>query len=102
MIHTSLFILVISRGTRLPLAEREWAIRPFEESPLGGWSSVGRPAILVLYDRFDATPGGFGGLLAAGTVDPQCEALGGAATNSEVAGNSTGGFCRFQYTPFST
>ena len=89
------------KRSELELAERDWAVRPYADSPLGGWSSVGRPSVVVPLDRWNAFPiGGFTGLLATGIVDPNCEALGGARTTSGVAGNADGGFCRFQYTPF--
>ena len=86
--------------SELELVQRDWAVRPYADSPLGGWSSVGRPAVFVPYDRYDVTGGGFGGLLASGIVDPSCETLGGARTTVGVAGNTLGGFCRFQYTAF--
>ena len=85
----------------LNLIDRDWAVRSYADSPLGGWSSVGRPSVVVPLDRWNAVPvGGFVGLLATGIVDPNCEKLGGAPTSAGVLGNSVGGFCRFQYTPF--
>ncbi|MCZ0942746.1 MAG: TonB-dependent receptor [Gammaproteobacteria bacterium] len=90
----------IKRG-ELELSERDWAVRPYADSPGGGWSSVGRPSVVVPLDRWNAFPiGGFVGLLATGIVDPNCEKLGGAITTAGVAGNTGGGFCRFQYTAF--
>ena len=102
--------------SRLRIADRDWSLLPFEESPRGGWSSVGRPAVLIPLDRWAALPetggvarGGFGGLLTAGIVDPNCEDLGGAHTSTitvplfEGLGNANagiGGFCRFNYTAF--
>ncbi len=88
----------IQRG-ELELVQRDWAVRSYADSPRGGWSSVGRPAVFVPWDRFDQTAGGFGGLLGAGIVDPNCERLGGARTTT-LSVNPLGGFCRFQYTPF--
>ena len=70
---------------------------PYDESTLGGWSSVGRPSVFVPWDEFDETDVGFTGLLLAGIVDPNCEALGGARTSVLT---ENGGFCRFQYTAF--
>lgn len=84
---------------QLRIADRDWSLLSYDENTRGGWSSVGRPSVLVPLDRFAATAGGFGGLLDAGIVDPNCEALGGARTNTP-AGNPEGGFCRFQYTAF--
>jgi len=99
--------------SELDIADRDWALRSYDESPLGGWSSVGRPSVFIPLDRWNASPigGGFGGLLATGIVDPNCEDLGGANTNvlnipfgdPDSLGNGTpgiGGFCRFQYTAF--
>ena len=80
--------LVTSAGfqkrTRLRISDREqWSLRPYAESVRGGWSSVGRPSVVVPLDRWNASPigGGFGGLLATGIVDPNCELLGGSRTN---------------------
>ncbi len=89
------------KRSELEIPERDWAVRPFAENPTpGGWSSVGRPSVVVPLDRWGATSGGFGGLLASGITDPNCEKLGGARTSVGVAGNTLGGFCRFQYTAF--
>ena len=92
----------ISRG-RLPLSEREWAVLPFAESPTGGWSSIGRPAVIVPLQTWNglsaAGLGGFTGLLLGGIVDPNCDALGGTRT-TVLPQNPNGGFCRFQYTAF--
>ncbi len=90
----------IKRG-ELELVERDWAVQPYADSPGGGWSSVGRPSVFVPLNRWNAFPiGGFVGLLATGVVDPNCEELGGTITTAGVAGNTGGGFCRFQYTAF--
>ena len=84
--------------SELNIADREWALRSYADSPAGGWSSVGRPAVFVPLDRWNAAPaGGFTGLLLAGVVDPNCEDLGGART---TVLQPLGGFCRFQYTAF--
>ena len=89
------------RRSRLELIKRDWAVLPYEENPRGGWSSIGRPSVVVPLDRWEAAPvGGFTGVLASGIVDPNCEKLGGARTNQGVLGNKDGGFCHFQYTPF--
>lgn len=64
--------------SKLQVKERDWALRPFAETPQGGWSSIGNPgSMFLLADGF------------ALRTDPQCDALGG-----EVGA----GFCRFQYT----
>ena len=94
------------RRDQLNIADRDWSLLPYSENTRGGWSSVGRPSVVVPLDRWeDAAPiteasGGFVGLLASGIVDPNCEALGGARTSVGVADNADGGFCRFQYTAF--
>ena len=89
------------RRRQLELIKRDWAVLPYAENPLGGWSSIGRPAVVVPLDRWQAAPiGGFAGMLATGIVDPNCEKLGGAHTNKGALGNENGGFCHFQYTPF--
>ncbi|MGE3581578.1 MAG: TonB-dependent receptor plug domain-containing protein [Hyphomonadaceae bacterium] len=67
----------------LNTTERDWAIRPFAENPLGGWSAIANPG-RFLYNT------GTGAFLN----DPACAS--GAFPNSIVAG----GVCRFQYTPF--
>ena len=102
----------IERG-ELNIADRDWSLRDFASSPAGGWSSVGRPAVFVPLDRWDASPAGQGfvGLAATGITDPNCQDLGGARTtrltipfaepDSLVNGTpGLGGFCRFQYTAF--
>ena len=97
----------IERG-RLRIADRDWSLLSFAENTRGGWSSVGRPAVFVPNQNWfgpvgqavTAAAGGFAGLLATGIVDPNCENLGGARTSVGVAGNTLGGFCRFQYTAF--
>ncbi|MGI9323438.1 MAG: TonB-dependent receptor plug domain-containing protein, partial [Pseudomonadales bacterium] len=83
----------------LKLNDRDWAVIPYEQNNTGGWSAVGRPAVFVPYDEFDASVGGQEGFLQSGIVDPNCTQLGGAITNTPDA-NPAGGFCRFQYTPF--
>ena len=93
----------IERG-ELEQVEREWSVRSFAENPTpGGWSSVGRPSVVVPLQRWNALAsaglGGFTGLLLGGIVDPNCERLGGART-TVLPQNPGGGFCRFQYTAF--
>jgi outer membrane receptor protein involved in Fe transport len=86
---------------QLRIADRDWSLLTYDQNTRGGWSSVGRPSVVVPLDRWEARPAdGFTGLLATGVVDPNCELLGGARTTSGVLGNDLGGFCRFQYTAF--
>ena len=88
------------KRSELAIADRDWSLRGYADSPAGGWSTVGRPAVFVPLDRWNASPvGGFAGLLLAGVVDPNCEDLGGANTNT-LSENPIGGFCLFQYTAF--
>ena len=92
----------ISRS-KLPLSERDWAVLPYAESPTGGWSSIGRPSVIVPLQTWNGLSalglGGFTGLLLGGIVDPNCENLGGTRT-TVLPQNPRGGFCRFQYTAF--
>ncbi|MCR9080743.1 MAG: TonB-dependent receptor [Hyphomonadaceae bacterium] len=73
------------------LLEKDWAILPFADNPVGGWSSIGNPGSFV------ATPNIGPGVAAAGTPlafansDDQCAALGGV---------DGGVLCRFQFTQF--
>ena len=97
-IHIATSFSYIARS-EMELVERDWAVQPYADNPRGGWSSVGRPAVFVPWNRFDQTPGGFTGLLLAGIVDPNCDKLGGTRTTT-LGFNPLGGFCRFQYTPF--
>ena len=92
----------VGRG-ELPIAERDWGLLSYAESPLGGWSSVGRPSVVVPLSSWNALKsagrGGFTGLILGGIVDPNCEDLGGSITSTHPL-NPGGGFCRFQYTAF--
>ena len=89
------------RRSQVEMIKRDWAVLPYDENPLGGWSSIGRPAVVVPLDRWQTAPvGGFTGMLATGIVDPNCEKLGGKRTHSGILGNTHGGFCHYQYTPF--
>ena len=73
------------RRSELEIYRRDWAIRPYEENPKGGWSSTGRPATFISGNTTDVNTNGI--------IDPNCAALGGAPTSSNKR-------CRFQYTPF--
>jgi len=68
----------------LRVQDRDWGLVPFGENPQGGWSSIGNPPTFFP----SAAPGA---LLAGGTLDPNCENLG---------GSSQAGFCRFRFTYF--
>ncbi|MEL7454859.1 MAG: TonB-dependent receptor plug domain-containing protein, partial [Pseudomonadota bacterium] len=73
------------------LLDQDWAILPFADNPVGGWSTIGNPGSFV------ATPNIGPGVAAAGTPlafansDDQCSALG---------GEDGGVLCRFQFTQF--
>ena len=69
----------IKRG-ELELVERGWAVQPLADSPLGGWSTIGRPSS---FNPFGGAP----------VTDPNCEKLGGNPGLSL-------GRCGFQYTAF--
>ena len=92
--------------SQLRIADRDWSLLPFSENSRGGWSATGRPSVVIPLDRWAAAApitaavNGFVGVLASGIADPNCEDLGGALTDAGVAGNTIGGFCRFQYTAF--
>ena len=91
-----------AKRSELNLADRDWAVQSYADSPLGGWSSVGRPSVVVPLDRWNAVPGG---RLCWGCWPPASWtriARNSAVrrTSAGVLGNTAGGFCRFQYTPF--
>ncbi|MYD42972.1 MAG: TonB-dependent receptor [Gammaproteobacteria bacterium] len=100
--HLVSSISAIDRG-ELAIADRDWGLLTYAESPTGGWSSVGRPSVVVPLSTWNFLQslgvGGFAGLLVGGIVDPNCETLGGART-TVLPQNPRGGFCRFQYTAF--
>ncbi len=75
------FTIAAEYNTRgeLGIKDRDWALRPYDENPQGGWSSIGNPGTYI-----NAANGAF-------IADPNCDALG---------GSNQAGFCRFQYTYF--
>ena len=89
----------VARRSPLPMIERDWAVRSYDENRRGGWSGTGTPAIFVPSAAFAQTAGDAVGMRNVAIVDPNCERLGGAHTNAP-AGRPAGGVCRFQYTPF--
>ena len=105
--HIVTSISHIRRG-ELAIADRDWALQSFNESPTGGWSTVGRPSVVVPLSTWNglvaAGRGGFTGLLIGGIVDPNCDLLGGFQWQSPAleAVNPGNGFCRFQYTAFDS
>lgn len=99
-----------AKRRELTISERDWALRPFSENAVGGWSTVGRPAVFIPLDTWNtqtalastvpllANP--FVRVLTAGITDPNCNDLGGARTNVIPTTNPNGGYCRFQFTAF--
>ena len=77
--------------SEVPFLEKDWAIVPFEENEVAGWSTIGNPGSFV------ATPNvGIGGAvagtpLAFANADPNCETVGGV---------DGGVLCRFQFLQF--
>ena len=74
--------LGLSRRSPIRLRERDWAVRPYNENPRGGWSGTGRPA--VFYPLSGADP----------IRDPNCERVGGAVSSPASP------LCRVQITAF--
>lgn len=83
--------LLLSAGVQyksdLPILERDWAVRPFNENPQGGWSAATNPGRFVPLQDFAA--------VGAARPDPGCTALGGVLTNPTATGF---GVCRLNYT----
>ncbi|WP_300390945.1 TonB-dependent receptor [Henriciella sp.] len=70
------------------LIEKDWAIRPYEENPVGGWSSLSNPGYFVIIGARPDLPSGSGPI---GQVnDSGCTDAGGIVV----------GTCRFQFTQF--
>ncbi|MEO0606730.1 MAG: TonB-dependent receptor [Pseudomonadota bacterium] len=67
------------------VSEKDWAIVPFLEQPLNGWSSFGNPGSFVTLPNAQSS-----GITNA-AVDPACSLLG---------GYDGGDRCRFQYAAF--
>jgi iron complex outermembrane recepter protein len=74
-----LFSAGYQRRSELSTRERDWAVRPYEENPEGGWSSISNPGRFFRLPAFSSF------------VDPNCGLLGG---RQEAAA------CRFQFSPF--
>lgn len=79
------------KRNELRIRDRDWALRPVEENPEGGWSNIGNPPRFL--PAFGPSPAN---LLGAGGPDPQCELLGGSL--AFLPSNQPN--CRFQYTYF--
>lgn len=86
-----------SHRGELQVKDRDWALRDFADNPQGGWSSIGNPGTLI-NPAFIPIAASIGQPpVIFGTIDPNCNALGGF--NTPIA-STGGGICRFQYTNF--
>jgi len=73
-----------------PLLEKDWAVVPFDENFVGGWSTIGNPGAFVATPN--VAPGSaLGSPLAFANTDDACSDLGGV---------DAGVVCRFQFTQF--
>jgi outer membrane receptor protein involved in Fe transport len=73
--------------SEVSLLEKDWAIRPYAENPVGGWSSLSNPGY---YIPLGITPGGVAPIQGA-TNDNGC---------TDVGGIIVAGTCRFQFTQY--
>ena len=76
-----------NKRSEVPLREKDWAVLPYADNPVGGWSSLSNPGYYV--------PLG----IVGGAVTP----IQGATNDSGclgVGGTIVSGTCRFQYTNF--
>ena len=72
-----------NKRSEVGLIEKDWAILPFAENPVGGWSAIGSPGYYVPI-------GPAGTPIQGATNDVGCEAVGGTSAPT----------CRFQYTQY--
>ena len=72
-----------------PLLEKDWAILPFSENPVGGFSTIGNPGSFVALGNIGPGVAAAGTPLAFANSDDQCSTLGGV---------DGGVLCRFQFT----
>lgn len=76
--------------SEVPLLEKDWAVVPFEDNFVGGWSTIGNPGAFVAIPN--VAPGSaLGSPLAFANTDDACADLGGV---------DAGVVCRFQFTQF--
>ena len=73
--------------SELKIRDRAWALRSFQENPLGGWSTGANPGSFR-----HITPAGFGAQIA----DPACQRFGGQLI--DIGDGATQ--CQTQYTPW--
>jgi len=80
--------------SEVPLNEKDWAVLPYEDNPVGGWSSLSNPGRYVpLGFRPDL---GAVGPLAANVNDDGCDEAGGFRNPYVAAVNQ----CYFQFTQY--
>jgi len=109
------FLLSLGYQNKAEIAARntDHSIKHYIENPLGGWSTLGNPATLVIPDAgrdvVTAAKGFLGGFAAVS--DPGCNAAGGLQTavtapsgapitSTTSQFRSLDGWCRYQYTYF--
>ena len=73
--------------SEVPFLEKDWAILPYSENPVGGWSSLSNPGY---YIPLGITPAGVAPIQGA-TNDTGC---------TDVGGIIVSGTCRFQFLQF--
>ena len=86
---------IISAGyqyrNEVPLLEKDWAVLPYADNPVGGWSSLSNPGRYVPLGLRPDLGAGVVGPLAANVNDSGCESVGGI-----IAGATPS--CLFQFT----
>ncbi len=80
---SGILALEYERRSEVELRDLDFATRPIQENPQGGWSAIGNPGTLF--------PIGPEGTIIGQVPDPVCDELG---------NQTAGGFCQFQFTPF--
>ncbi len=104
------FLLSLGHQNKSQIAAKntDHSIRSYISNPLGGWSTLGNPATLVVPGA-SASEGFLGGFAAV--ADPGCNAAGGyqsavttptlaPITSTMAADRKFDGWCRYQYTYF--
>ena len=76
-----------NKRSEVLLSEKDWAVRPYAENPVGGWSSLSNPGYYVPLGVTATGLGPIGGAIN----DSGCEDVGGIIVS---------GTCRFQFTNY--
>jgi len=76
-----------NKRSEVALNEKDWAVLPYADNPVGGWSGLSNPGYYV---PLGITPSGLGAIQGP-TGDTGCEGVGGTIVS---------GTCRFQFTQF--